>query len=88
MLMYNQLEHSQNYSVTAASLWNYYRDKIDEVYDNVSGGKSFEYKTKTVGKTAQRPKRPERPGPDQDGNTGPRPNQSPIPPLNMEFVVP
>ena len=29
MPMYNLLEHSQNYSLTSGSLWNYYRDEID-----------------------------------------------------------
>ena len=51
--MYNLLECSQNYFMT--SLWNYYRDKIDNAEDNASDGKSFEYKTKIIGKTAQRP---------------------------------
>ena len=51
--MYNLLKCSQKYSMT--SLWNYYRDKIDNVEDNASDGKSSEYKTKIIGKTAQRP---------------------------------
>ena len=46
MPMYNLLEYSQNYSMTSGSLWNYYRDKIDDVDDNASDDKSFEYKTK------------------------------------------
>ena len=46
MPMYNLLEYSQNYSMTSESLWSYYRDKIDDVDDNASDGKSFEYKTK------------------------------------------
>ena len=40
MPMYNLLEYSQNYYMTSGSLCNYYRD----------GGKSFNYKTKIVGK--------------------------------------
>ena len=64
------------------SLWNYYRDEIDYVDDNGSDGKSFEYKTKIIGKTKPRPQRPD---PDQQGNQDP---QSPIPPLNTEVVVP
>ena len=32
----------------------YYRDKIDDVNDNASYGKSFKYKTKIVGKTPER----------------------------------
>ena len=46
MPMYNLLEYSQNYSMTSGSLWSCYRDKIDDVDDNASNGKSFEYKTK------------------------------------------
>ena len=45
--------------MTSGSLWNYYRDEIDGVDDNASDGKPFEYKTKTVGKTPQRPSQPE-----------------------------
>ena len=29
MPMYNLLEHSNNYSMTSGSLWNYYRDEIN-----------------------------------------------------------
>ena len=47
MPMYNLLDYSQNYSKTSGSLWNYYRDEIDNVDDNVSDGKSFKYKTKS-----------------------------------------
>ena len=61
MPMYNLLEYSQNYSMTSGSLWNYYRDKIDDVIDNASDGKSFKYKTKVVGKTLGRPPQPPRP---------------------------
>ena len=35
MPMYNLLEYSQNYSMTSESLWNYYRDKIDDVDDQI-----------------------------------------------------
>ena len=52
--MYNLLEYSQYYSMTSESLWNFYRDEIDDPDDNVSDGKSFEYKTKIVGKTSER----------------------------------
>ena len=51
MPMYYLLEYSQNYSITSGSLWNYYRDEIDDVDYNASDGKSFKYKTKIVGKT-------------------------------------
>ena len=50
MPMYNLLEYSQSYSMTSESLWNYYRDEIDDVDDNGSDGKSFKYKTKIVEK--------------------------------------
>ena len=55
MPMCNLLEYSQNYSMTAGSLWNCYRGEIDDVDDNISDGKSFKYKTKIVGKTPERP---------------------------------
>ena len=55
MPMYNLPEYSQNYSMTSGSLWNYYRDEIDDVHNNNSGGKSFKYKTKIVGQTPERP---------------------------------
>ena len=45
--------------------WNYYIDEIDDVDGNASDGKSFEYKTKIVRKSPQRPTRPENEG---DGN--------------------
>ena len=55
MPMCNLLEYSQNYSMTAGSLWNCYRGEIDDVDDNISDDKSFKYKTKIVGKTPERP---------------------------------
>ena len=42
MSMNNLLEYSGNCSVTSERLWNYLREKIGGVYDNVSQGKSFE----------------------------------------------
>ena len=52
-----------NYSMTSGSLWNYYRDKIDNVNvnDDASDGKSFEYNTKRVGETLERPLQPGNP---------------------------
>ena len=38
MPMYNLLEYSQNDSMTSGSLWNFYRDEIDDVDDNASDG--------------------------------------------------
>ena len=52
--MYNLLEYSHNYSMTSGSLWNYFKDEIDEVDDNASDGKWFWYK-KIVGDTPERP---------------------------------
>ena len=46
MYIYNLLEYGQNCSKTSGGLWNYYRDEIDDVNDNVSNGKLFKYKTK------------------------------------------
>ena len=40
MPMYNLLEYSDNYSMTSGSLWNYYRDEIN---DDANEIKSFEY---------------------------------------------
>ena len=63
MPMYNLLENSDNYSMTSGSLWNYYRDKInDNVNENNAdnnrinnektvASKYFEYKTKLIGST-------------------------------------
>ena len=55
MPMYTLLEYGQNYSMTWRSLWDYYRDEIDDVDDKVSDGKSFEYKTEMVEKTPDIP---------------------------------
>ena len=64
MPMYNLLEYSSNYSMTLGSLWNYYRDEIndDENENNDDGNKinnsksitskSFKYKTKIMGITS------------------------------------
>ena len=81
--MYNLLEYGQDYSVASGSLWNYYRDKIDDVDDNASDGKSFKYKTKIVGKTPERPAA-------QPGNEGDadRPLQPDVPTLNIEVAIP
>ena len=62
--------------MTSGSLWNYYRDEIDDVDDNASDGKSFEYKTKIVGNTPGRP-----------GNEGDA-IQQPVPTLNIEITIP
>ena len=60
----NLLEYSDNYSMTSGSLWNYYRDEIndDENENDYNGNKtnnnktttskSFKYKTKIIGSTS------------------------------------
>ena len=63
MSMYNLFEYSNNYSKTSGSLWNYYRDEInDSTNENndansyriknnkTTTSKSFEYKTKIIGR--------------------------------------
>ena len=61
MLIYNQLEYSNNYSKTSVSLWNYYRDKVyddaNEIVANrrlnnnkTTTSNSSEYKTKIIGR--------------------------------------
>ena len=37
--------------MTSGCLWNYQGDETDDTNDNASEGKSFEYKTKAIGKT-------------------------------------
>ena len=63
MAMYSLLEYSDNYSMTSGSLWNYYRDEInDDANENNAAciminnkktitDKSFEHKTKLIGST-------------------------------------
>ena len=64
MLMYDLLEYSDNYPVTSGSLWNYYKDEVnDDANENKDAGnysinnnktttsKYFEYKTKIIGRT-------------------------------------
>ena len=35
VLMYNLWKYSDNYSMTSASLWNYYRDKVNDDANDV-----------------------------------------------------
>ena len=64
MSMHNLLEYSDNYSKMSRSLWNYYGDEInDSANENndtdnyginnnkTTTSKSFEYKTKIIGRT-------------------------------------
>ena len=46
MSVYDILGYSKNYSMTSGSLWNCYRDKIVNINDNASDGKSFKDKKK------------------------------------------
>ena len=87
--MYNLLEYSQNYTMTWESLWNYYRDEIDDDdNNNPSDCKSSKYKIKIRGKTEARSSRSNQPGPDQNGNQPSRPDQPSISPLNTEVTIP
>ena len=88
MSMYNLLEYNQSYSMTSRSLWNYYRNETDNVDNNASDTKLFNYITKIVGKTPERPPQLPQPDPDQDGNQPSQPEQPPIPALNFEVTIP
>ena len=44
MPTYNLLEYRKSYSMTSGSLYNYYRDEIDDADNNASDFKWFEYK--------------------------------------------
>ena len=85
MPMYNLLVYSQNYFMASGSLWNYYRDEIDDVDDNA---KLFRYKTKIVGKTPRRPAQQLQPDPGSDGNQPLQSPQPPVPALNAEVTIP
>ena len=61
MPMYNLLENNENYFMRLGSLWNYYRDEINDDENETNRfrnklnnnktirSKSFEYKTKLIG---------------------------------------
>ena len=57
MPMYNLLEYSKNYRKTIGSLYNYYRDKLNNddndnfAYINVVNSEAFKYKNKIIGNT-------------------------------------
>ena len=58
MPMYNLLEYSKNYRKTIGSLYNYYRDKLNDdanlnnfTNNNVVSSNSFQYKNKIIGNT-------------------------------------
>ena len=48
MPMYNVIEYSDHYSKTSGSLWQYYRDDLN---DNITHSESFKSKIKIAGKT-------------------------------------
>ena len=51
MPMGNLLEYSDNYSMDTGSLWNFYRDKTDDVDNDALNDKSLKYKTEIIEKT-------------------------------------
>ena len=70
MLMYNLLESRDNYFMTSGSFQNYYRDKINDDYNNTTNNninrfnnnktitsKFFKCKTKVTGSTPDNEKR-------------------------------
>ena len=63
MAMYNFLEYSDSYSMTSISLWNYYRDKIndDENENNDANNKANNNKTITSKSFEHKAKLRERP---------------------------
>ena len=71
-----------------AHLWGYYRDEIDDVDDNPSDGKSVNYKTKIVGKTAQWSEWPPELPQNPDGTQPPRRPKQAVPSLNAEVTIP
>ena len=58
--LYNLLEYSDNYSMASGSLWNYYRDEVNDyanenvnnfrISNKTTAGKSLAYKTKIIEK--------------------------------------
>ena len=75
--------------MTSGSLWNYFRDEIDDVDVNASDGELFKYiKKKIVGQTPERPERPPQPSQNLDGTQSPRPPQPAVPALNVEVTIP
>ena len=63
MPMYNLLKYRDNYSMTSGSLWNYYRDEVNDyeneidhayywINNNKTISKYFVYKTKIKGRTS------------------------------------
>ena len=74
--------------MTWGSLWNYYRDEIDDVDDNASDDKSFKYETKMIEKTHKIRPWPPQPPQNPDGTQPPQSPQLAIPILNVEVNIP
>ena len=54
MPMYNLIEHSDNYSKTSGSLYQYYYYQYqDYPNDNITRNESFKYKVKITGKSLE-----------------------------------
>ena len=53
MPMYNLLEHSDNYSLTSGSLWNYFRDEVNDVANENNANNTFRVNNekRTTGKS-------------------------------------
>ena len=64
MQMYNLLEHSDDYFITSGSLWNYYRDEVNNTVNKndapsnkinnnkTTASKAFEHKKKLIERTS------------------------------------
>ena len=73
--------------MTSRNLWNYDRDKIDDVVDNASKSESFTFKMKIIGKTDVRSPRSQRPSQAPQNLDGYQSPRSAIPPLNREVAI-
>ena len=62
--------------MTSGSLWNHYRDEINDFDDNAWDSKSIEYKAKIVTNTLERA-----------GNEGDT-TRPPVPTLHVEVTIP
>ena len=62
MSVYNLLEYNDNYSMTSGSLWNYYRNEVNDDANEIVANyrinnnkttisRSFEYKAKVIKRT-------------------------------------
>ena len=60
--------------MTSGSLWNCYRNEIDDGVNDALEGKSFIYKTKIIGKTPVQLQQPAQPSLNPEG-TQPQPPQ-------------